>query len=179
MNQMLVSLTDKVVQCWGCAVFDRLFQVVSTIGVEIYNSLTQICLAIFGLLFAIFVFNAIWKNFKGGLKDPIMKDSFLKAFIRAVFALTLLGAGTLVPKTISTVIFEPVTKITLLYSQSMINTTDEIVSDKVKYEPIEIMAHCIQYKLDKSYEAYFNDILKSVWNLNGKDPIKILKQIDK
>ena len=25
----------------------------------------------------------------------------------------------------------------------------------------------------------FNDILKSVWNLNGKDPIKILKQIDK
>ena len=48
-----------------------------------------------------------------------------------------------------------------------------------KYEPIEIMAHCIQYKLDKSYEAYFNDILKSVWNLHGKDPIKILKQIDK
>jgi hypothetical protein len=48
-----------------------------------------------------------------------------------------------------------------------------------KYEPLEIMAHCIQYKLDKSYEAYFNDILKSVWNLNGKDPIKILKQIDK
>jgi hypothetical protein len=48
-----------------------------------------------------------------------------------------------------------------------------------KHEPIEIMAHCIQYKLDKSYEAYFNDVLKSVWNLNGKDPIKILKQIDK
>ena len=48
-----------------------------------------------------------------------------------------------------------------------------------KYAPIEIMAHCIQYKLDKSYEAYFNDILKSVWNLNGKDPIKILKQIDR
>lgn len=48
-----------------------------------------------------------------------------------------------------------------------------------KYEPIEIMAHCIQYKLDKSYEAYFNDILTSIWNLNGKDPIKILKRIDK
>jgi hypothetical protein len=41
------------------------------------------------------------------------------------------------------------------------------------------MSHCIQYKLDKSYEAYFKDILSSVWNLNGKDPIKILKQIDK
>lgn len=48
-----------------------------------------------------------------------------------------------------------------------------------KYEPIEIMAHCIKYKLDKSYETYFNDIMKSIWNLNGQDPIKILKYIDK
>jgi hypothetical protein len=48
-----------------------------------------------------------------------------------------------------------------------------------KYERHQIMASCITYKLDKSYEAYFNDILKSVWNLNGKDPIKILKRIDK
>ena len=47
-----------------------------------------------------------------------------------------------------------------------------------KYQPIDIMAHCIQYKLDKSFEIYFNDILKSVWNLHGQDPIKILKQID-
>jgi hypothetical protein len=31
-----------------------------------------------------------------------------------------------------------------------------------KYEPIEIMAHCIQYKLSKSYEAYLEDVLKSV-----------------
>lgn len=48
-----------------------------------------------------------------------------------------------------------------------------------KYQPIEIMAHCIKYKLDKSYEVYLKDILKSVWNLNGQDPIKILKRIDK
>ena len=47
-----------------------------------------------------------------------------------------------------------------------------------KYEPIEIMAHCIQYKLDKSYEVYLKDVLKSVWNLNGQDPMKILKRID-
>lgn len=48
-----------------------------------------------------------------------------------------------------------------------------------KYEPIEIMAHSIQYKLDKSYEIYLKDILKSVWNLNGQDPMKVLKRIDK
>jgi hypothetical protein len=47
-----------------------------------------------------------------------------------------------------------------------------------KYTPREIMAHCIQYKLDKSYEVYLADILKSVWNLNGQDPMKILKRID-
>jgi hypothetical protein len=48
-----------------------------------------------------------------------------------------------------------------------------------KYEPIEIMAHCIQYKLDKSYEVYLKDILKSVWNLDGQDPMKILKCVDR
>ena len=47
-----------------------------------------------------------------------------------------------------------------------------------KYEPIEIMEHCIQYKLDKSYEMYLKDILKSVWNLDGEDPMKILKRVD-
>lgn len=47
-----------------------------------------------------------------------------------------------------------------------------------KYEPKEIMAHSIQYKLDKSYEKYLADVLKSVWNLNGQDPMKILKRVD-
>ena len=48
-----------------------------------------------------------------------------------------------------------------------------------KYEPIQIMAHCIQYKLDKSYEIYLKDILQSVWNLDGQDPMKILKRVDR
>lgn len=47
-----------------------------------------------------------------------------------------------------------------------------------KFTPTEIMAHCIKYKLDKSYEVYLKDVLKSVWNLNGQDPMKILKRID-
>lgn len=48
-----------------------------------------------------------------------------------------------------------------------------------KYAPIEIMAHCIQYKLGKSYDHYLEEVTKSVWNLEGEDPIKILKRIDK
>ena len=47
-----------------------------------------------------------------------------------------------------------------------------------KYAPIEILAHSIQYKLDKSYEIYLADVLKSIWNLNGQDPMKILKRVD-
>ncbi len=48
-----------------------------------------------------------------------------------------------------------------------------------KYKPIEIMAHCIKYKLDKSYEVYLKDILKNVWSLNGQDPMKILTRVDR
>jgi hypothetical protein len=47
-----------------------------------------------------------------------------------------------------------------------------------KYTPTEVMAHCIQYKLDKSYETYLHDIMSSIWNLGGKDPMKILRRVD-
>lgn len=61
--------------------------------------------------------------------------------------------------------------------ETRISFINDIFSNK--YAPSEIMAHCIQYKLDKSCEAYLKDVLKSVWQLNGQDPIKILKQIDR
>jgi hypothetical protein len=47
-----------------------------------------------------------------------------------------------------------------------------------KHTPLEIMAHSIKYKLDKSYEKYLTDILKNIWNLKGQDPMKILKRVD-
>ena len=47
-----------------------------------------------------------------------------------------------------------------------------------KYKRYQIMASCIKYKLNKSYEAYVKEIHKSVWDLNGKDPIAVLKKID-
>jgi hypothetical protein len=40
------------------------------------------------------------------------------------------------------------------------------------------MASCINYKLNKSYEAYIKEIHKSLWNLYGKDPMMLLKKID-
>lgn len=47
-----------------------------------------------------------------------------------------------------------------------------------KYERHQIMASCINYKLDKSYEAYIEEIHKNLWSLYGKDPMTILKKID-
>ena len=52
----------------------------------------------------------------------------------------------------------------------------EIFSDK--YERHQIMASCINHKLDQSYEEYLNEIHKSCWTLQGKDPMTVLKKID-
>ena len=48
-----------------------------------------------------------------------------------------------------------------------------------KFENYQIMAHCIQHKLDKSYEAYLKEIHKSMWLLGNEDPMAVLKRIDK
>lgn len=47
-----------------------------------------------------------------------------------------------------------------------------------RFEDYQIMASCIKYKLDQSYEVYIKDIHKSLWLLNGKNPISVLKRID-
>ena len=48
-----------------------------------------------------------------------------------------------------------------------------------KFENYQIMAHCIEHKLDRSYESYIKDIHKCSWQLENKDPIDVLKRIDK
>ena len=47
-----------------------------------------------------------------------------------------------------------------------------------KYTQNQIMANCITYKLDKSFEAYIKKVHKSLWTLNNEDPMKVLKRID-
>lgn len=53
---------------------------------------------------------------------------------------------------------------------------NEIFSSR--YKDYEIMASCINYKLDQSYEVYLKDIHRSLWLLNGKNPLTVLKKID-
>lgn len=41
----------------------------------------------------------------------------------------------------------------------------------------EIMAKCIEHKLDRSYEQYFRAINKDIYNLQNADSINLLKNI--
>ena len=47
-----------------------------------------------------------------------------------------------------------------------------------KYPKSQIIAHCIQHKLDRSYDAYIKEIHRSLWQLQGRDPMAVLKKID-
>ena len=60
--------------------------------------------------------------------------------------------------------------------ESRLQFSADIFSNK--YESYQIMASCIKYKLDQSYEAYIKDVHQSLWNLYGKDPMAVLKRID-
>lgn len=52
----------------------------------------------------------------------------------------------------------------------------EIFSNK--FDQTTIMASCVDYKLGASYKQFLNELHTSLWNLDGEDPIKILKRID-
>lgn len=60
--------------------------------------------------------------------------------------------------------------------ETRVKFIDEIFSNL--YTRDQIMASCINYKLDKSFDAYIKDIHKSLWKLSGKDPMAILRKID-
>lgn len=138
MNSIATSLIDRGVQCWGCEMFDRLFQVVSGAAGTAYGYLSRIFLIVFCTLFAIYVVNAIWQNMKSKNPDPLYQKSIQRVFINSVVALGLLGMGVALPRFITTVTVEPVTEIATVYTQTLVNQTDESVAQRVTYEPMKM-----------------------------------------
>ncbi len=138
MNSVLNPWIDSTVQCWGCPVFDRLFQVVSESAAAVYEQFAMFCVIIFCVIFAAYVFSAIWKNAKSGMSDPWYTKSLRPVFLNSIVAMAFLGMGVALPRLASTVTFEPIARITLTYTQTMLNTTDEIVNEKVTYQPVKI-----------------------------------------
>lgn len=53
---------------------------------------------------------------------------------------------------------------------------NEIFSNLFSQE--DIMAHCIEHKLDRSYIKYVKELEKSALNLEKADPLKVLRTID-
>ena len=60
--------------------------------------------------------------------------------------------------------------------ETRVKFIDEIFSNT--YTRDQIMASCISYKLNKSFEVYIKDIHKSLWKLSGRDPMAVLRRID-
>lgn len=138
MDNVVSSLVDKSVQCWGCPVFDRLFQIVSEAAGATYEYFSTICMFLFCAMFATFVINAVIQNFKNDFADTWYKKSIQKVMVASVVAIGLLGMGVILPRTISSITFEPVAQVTSMYTQALIKQTSQSVEEKVTYQPAEM-----------------------------------------
>ena len=138
MNNIVNPLIDASVQCWGCPIFDRLFQIVSNAAANVYEQFTIFCAILFCILFAFIVINAVWQNIKKNSDDPFYQKSIKPIFINSLIALTFLSMGIYLPRFITTITFEPAANIALIYTQSMLQTDNEVVNEKVTYQPTEI-----------------------------------------
>ena len=135
MNEWLSSLVDSTVQCWGCGVFDRLFQIVSDAAALVYDKFAYFCVVLFCMLFSFFVINAVWKTVSGNVSDPLYEKSIQRVFVNAIVCIGLLGMGVALPRFITTVTFEPVAQVAQTYTAAMINLDNETITEKVTYQP--------------------------------------------
>lgn len=135
MNGVMNTLVDQTVQCWGCPVFDRLFQIVSDAAGAVYGHFAFICAVLFCVMFAFFVLNAVWQNIKGGVSDPWYAKSVQPVLINSIVAMVLLGMGVYLPRFVTSVTFEPAAQIALAYTQSMIHMDSVDVNERVTYVP--------------------------------------------
>lgn len=134
MIDIINAFIENTVQCWGCAVFDRLFQIVSMASATMYSILVKLAFVIFVALFIAFVFNAIFQNIKGDAKDPFYTKSVQKVLVNSIIVLSLMGAGIELPRFITRITAEPATLVALTYNQALIRQTQEEVDERITYE---------------------------------------------
>lgn len=138
MNDIVNPLIDSYVQCWGCPVFDRLFQVVSNAAAAVYDQFIIFCAILFCILFAFYVVNAVWKNIKGGVTDSFYQKSLKPVLINSLISLAFLSMGVVLPRFVTTITIEPAANIALIYTQSMLRTDTATVNERVTYQPMPI-----------------------------------------
>ena len=129
------NLVDSSVQCWGCSIFDRLFQVISAAAAAMYSRMATFGLIMLLVFIAFYVLYAFWKNIESGGKDSMYQEYIKPVIINSVVVISLLGAGVFFPRMITTVTLEPVADMTLMYTQAMLQKTSEEIEAKVPYTP--------------------------------------------
>lgn len=119
MEHVMNNLITGGVQCWTCPIFDKLFSIISNVSGAAYQRMTLFAVVIFCVLFAFYVLNAVWQNIKSGGEDSFFQKTIKPVLIKSLIALSLLSAGLLVPRLISTITFEPVASIMVEFAKSM------------------------------------------------------------
>ena len=120
------SLIESGEQCWTCPIFDKLFVIVSNTAGAAYQDLTLFAVIIFSVLFAFYIVNAVWQNIKKGAEESLFQKTLKPIVIKSMLALSLLGAGLMVPRIISKITFEPAALITMEYSKTMLPSDYDI-----------------------------------------------------
>lgn len=138
MNGILNNFVDNTIQCYGCPIFDRLFQIVSTAAASVYDRMAYLMAILFFVLFAFFVLNAVWQNIKNNASDPWYQKSVRPVIINSLVALSFLFMGVGVPRLITQITFEPTADIATIYTQTMLNINPETVNERVTYQPMQI-----------------------------------------
>lgn len=138
MNQLFGNFIDGAIQCYGCPIFDRIFGVVSAAAAAVYDKMAFLATLVFCVLFAFYVINAVWQNIKKDVPDPWYQKSVRPVIINSLIALSFLWMGVGLPRLITTATFEPVAQLSLVYTQSMLNINDDIVNERVKYQPVKM-----------------------------------------
>lgn len=120
MQELANTLIDNVAQCWTCPIFDGLFAVISNTAAAAYERLTIISVIVFSVLLAFYILNAVWQNIKDGGTDPLYQKTVKPVLIKSLIALSLLSVGLILPRLISTIVFEPAAEITYQFSKTML-----------------------------------------------------------
>ena len=120
MQELANTLIDNAAQCWTCPIFDGLFAVISNTAAAAYERLTIISVIVFSVLLAFYILNAVWQNIKDGGTDPLYQKTVKPVLIKSLIALSLLSVGLILPRLISTIVFEPAAEITYQFSKTML-----------------------------------------------------------
>lgn len=130
------GLIESSVQCWSCPVFDRLFQVISATTSAVYGKMSLLAAVLLCVFVAFYILYSVVTNLRAKDKMEPMYQSYLKpVIINSLFVITILGLGVMVPRLVTRLSFEPVADMTLVYTQSMLNTNPDQVAQKVVYTP--------------------------------------------